>query len=375
MIPFRYASTRISTGSSRASYGSPFTWMNQIIGLAWIISARRNWTVHRSNRKLTCPSAYSTPPAHVAAWPSCNGDGRLRASLATTYRASPAYSSSSRSVHTLSGGMTVSGSSRLPDTAGSVRDREMRRTFRVCDAREAIVSSELAERVVELRQRGRTPKEIARALGLRPADVTPVIRAIGAQAPKREAPVAGCWVTGRWSDRLGVTGHADWPGLPAAESESGESGLVGVLVARDTGSTVVACGFLVDVFCLGVKDTNGPKTMDRRKLPAFTRTFFSAWSGQPSVAAPLDLARHVVFGAVDYARSLGFEPHLEFAKGAALLGDWEAGSSDVTFGRDGKPMFINGPHDDTYAILAKLRKAVGEGNYDRLIMPGPRSIG
>ena len=147
--------------------------------------------------------------------------------------------------------------------------------FLACGSREAMVSSELAERVAELRQKGRTPKEIARALGLRPADVMPVIRAIAAQAPKREAPVAGCWVTGHWSDGLGVTGHADWPGLPAAESESGESGLVGVLVARDTGSTVLACGFLVDVFCLGVKDTNGPKTMDRRKLPGLHPDVFS----------------------------------------------------------------------------------------------------
>ncbi len=64
-----------------------------------------------------------------------------------------------------------------------------------------MVSSELAERVAELRQKGRTPKEIARVLGLRPAEVTPLIRAIGAQAPKPEAPVAGCWVTGHWSDR------------------------------------------------------------------------------------------------------------------------------------------------------------------------------
>ncbi len=234
------------------------------------------------------------------------------------------------------------------------------------------MSSELAERVAELRQNGRTPKEIARALGLRPADVTPLIRAIGAQAPKREAPVAGCWVTEHWSDRLSVTGHDDWPGLPAAESESGESGLVGILLARDTGSTVVACGFLVDVFCLGVKDTNGPKTMDRRKLPDFTRTFFSAWPGQASVAAPLDLARHVVFGAVDYARSLGFEPHPDFARGAALLGDWEADSSDVTFGRDGKPFYINGPRDDTYGNMAKLRRTVGAGNFDYLVQfPGP----
>src|SRR5262249_29989018 len=104
-----------------------------------------------------------------------------------------------------------------------------------CGSREAALSSELAERVIELRQKGGTPKEIARALGLRPADVMPIIRAIGAQAPRREAPVAGCWVTEHWSDKLGVTGHADWPGMSSPESESGESGLVGVLVARDTG--------------------------------------------------------------------------------------------------------------------------------------------
>jgi hypothetical protein len=170
---------------------------------------------------------------------------------------------------------------------------------------EATLSSELTERVAELRRKGRTPKEIARALGLRPADVMPVIRSIGAQAPKREAPVAGCWVTGHWADRLGVTGHADWPGLPAAESESGESGLVGVLVARDTGSTVLACGFLVDVFCLGVKDTNGPKTMDRRKLPDFTRTFFSAWPrDEAGTADVLDGSRRRgCAGAVDRRRS------------------------------------------------------------------------
>lgn len=239
------------------------------------------------------------------------------------------------------------------------------------DSREAALSSELAERVTELRQQGRTPKEIARTLGLKPAEVMPLIRAIGAQAPKREAPVAGCWVTDHWSDKLAVTGHADWPGMSPPEPDSGESGLVGVLVARDHGSTVSVCGFLVDVFCLGVKNTNGPKTMDRRKLPDFTWAFFTSWSNR-AIPAPLELARHVVFGAVDYARSLGFEPHPDFARGAALLGDWETGSSDVTFGQDGKPFYINGPHDDTYGTMAKLRKTVDKGNFDYLIQfPGP----
>ena len=134
---------------------------------------------------------------------------------------------------------------------------------------------------------------------------------------------------------------------------------------------LLACGFLVDVFCLGVKNTNGPKTVDRRKLPDFARTFFSAWSHRPPVPAPLELARHIVFGAVDYARSLGFEPHPDFAKSAALLGDWETGSSDVTFGCDGKPYYINGPRDDTYGTMAKLRQTLGDGNFDYLIqLPG-----
>jgi len=236
---------------------------------------------------------------------------------------------------------------------------------------EAALTSELVERVSELRRKGRTPKEIARVLGLKPADVMPVIRAIAAQAPKREAPVAGCWVTEHWADKLSVTGHADWPGVSRPESESGESGLAGVLVARETGSTVLACGFLVDVFCLGVKDTNGPKTMNRRKLPDFARNFFSAWSNQSPVPAPLELARHIVYGAVDYARSLGFEPHHDFARGAALLGDWEEESSDVRFGRDGKPFYINGPRDNTYGVMAKLRQTAGDGNFDYLVQfPG-----
>jgi|SRR5271169_6335653 len=57
-----------------------------------------------------------------------------------------------------------------------------------------MTSPELIEQVRELRQRGRTAKEIARALGLSPAAVAPLIRTVAAAQPKREAPLAGCWV-------------------------------------------------------------------------------------------------------------------------------------------------------------------------------------
>lgn len=223
----------------------------------------------------------------------------------------------------------------------------------------AMPSQEIVERIAQLRRDGRTPKEIARALGLKPAEVAPLIRAVGAAAPRREAELVGCWVTDGWSDGLTVNGHPEWPGVRAAGD--GESGLMSVLVAREHGSGVSACGYLVDVWCLGVKDCIGPKTMDRRKLPDFVSLYFRTFS-RPPVAAPLDLARHAVFGAVDYARGLGLEPHPDFAKCAGHLGEWN-GSSDITFGRDGMPLYMPGPHDNVHAVMSTLRKAVGDGNF------------
>jgi hypothetical protein len=220
-------------------------------------------------------------------------------------------------------------------------------------------SPDLIERVAELRRNGRTPKEIARALGLKPAEVAPLIRVVGAAAPKVEAAVAGCWVSDSWAARLTVKGHSDWPGVQAATED--DAGLVDVVVAREHGSSVTACAYLVDTWCLGVKNCVGPKSMDRRRLPDFVSHVFSAAKHTP-VPAPLDLAQHLVFGAVDYARGMGLEPHSDFAKCAHILGEW-TGSSDIAFGRDGVPMYMQGPHDDMFAILATLRKTVGDGNF------------
>jgi hypothetical protein len=222
---------------------------------------------------------------------------------------------------------------------------------------------ELIERVRELRQRGRTPKEIARILGLPPAAVAPLIRAVAAAQPAREAALIGCWMNQGWAAGLTVAGHPEWPGVDAT-TESDESGLVNILVARDKGSSVSVCGYLVDAWCLGVKDALGPKSVDRRKLPGFIDWYFRSYD-QPPLAAPIDLARHLVFGAVKYAHELGFEPHTDFAGCVNHLGPWE-GSSDITFGREGKPMYIQGPYDDAARIIRTLRRSVGDDNFHYL---------
>ena len=78
------------------------------------------------------------------------------------------------------------------------------------------------------------------------------------------------------------------------------------------------------------------------------------------VAAFID-AEHVL--DVEYARKLGFEPHADYGRAAGYLGAWD-GECELTFGRDGKPMYIFGPHDDGEKIIRKLRRRLGDGNYD-----------
>jgi hypothetical protein len=226
---------------------------------------------------------------------------------------------------------------------------------------------ELKERVRALRERGRSPKEIARALKLPPATIAPLVRAIAAEAGpgSAEPVVAGCWVSAGWASGLTVHGRPDWPSTdaPGYFDELGPSGLVTVLVAVERGgSKVAACGYLVDVYCLGVKNALGPRGVDRRKLPEFVHQYFNAYD-EPPLPAPIDLARHLVLGAVAYARELGFEPHPDFAAAAACLEPW-TGPSAISFGLNGKPFYMEGPHDNAASVIKTLERSVGQGNFD-----------
>ena len=80
--------------------------------------------------------------------------------------------------------------------------------------------------------------------------------------------------------------------------EDGMTGLAAVVVARrHRPQRVSVCGYLVDTFCLGVKNTLGPELMHERDLPGFLHTFLTSFEavGQP-LAVPLELGRHLVWG-------------------------------------------------------------------------------
>jgi len=232
--------------------------------------------------------------------------------------------------------------------------------------------SQQASGVHALRAQGLGPKQIARRLGMRPAEVLALLNRPLTETPGQRTPEVRCWVSSSWAKELRVNGHSEWPGLDDDSAALG--GLVCVLVARrHRHDKVSVCGYLVDVHCLGVKNALGPRLMDEPDLVAFRRYFFGAFDADP-VAAPLELAQQLVFGAVDYARGLGFEPHADYADVVGHLGD-RVGGCDIEFGRDDMPFFVQGPYDDARHILQTLDASVGPGNYHFLMTASPYAVG
>lgn len=219
-------------------------------------------------------------------------------------------------------------------------------------------NAELLAQVRRLRGEGRSPKEIARAIGVSPSVVAPLVRAVAGEhrATTGSPDVVGCWVNNGWSQGLTVDESRGW--VDERPSEDGTGGLVSVLVARrHRFDKVSVCGYLADVYCLGVKNVLGPDIMDDLALHRFLPTYYGAYPYGWQEAS-IELAQHIVFGAVEYARGLGFEPHAGFPQAADHLGAWDSQPA-ITFGMDGKPHYISGPHDNPRKVVKTLERTVG----------------
>ncbi len=222
-----------------------------------------------------------------------------------------------------------------------------------------MIDKELLRHARALRAEGLPPKQIARRLGVRPAVAADLVRTIAVENGDAQEQI-DCWINARWSAGLTVSGHPEWR-EPGGEGHA--SGLVTVLVARRRRHrrAVTVCVYLLDVYCLGVKNALGPERLDDERLRGRTRQVFGGYD-EPPIPAPVELARELVFGAVDYARALGFDPHPDFEPARAHLGPWGAPSS-ITFGRNGTPTYIQGPYDDPRHVIRTLRRAVGRKGF------------
>ena len=153
-----------------------------------------------------------------------------------------------------------------------------------------------------------------------------------------------------------------------------EQGLATILVSRRQLDEHLAFGvFLVDIFCLGLKNTFA--NVDFSESRYVREVVGRVYEQQASEPCDSELAHQIIYGAIAYARQFGFKPNKDFRLSQHLLDAPESiGPSDIEFGKDGKPLFISGPDDNVQKILHQLQATAGEGQYDYLCPVGPANI-
>jgi hypothetical protein len=159
----------------------------------------------------------------------------------------------------------------------------------------------------------------------------------------KEAPVFECLI------------NPDWQ----------ESGLARILLSRrQSNGNLIIGTYLVDVLCLGLKNTfcNADISQDEYE--------YKLKAGMYRDKLPINchprLAHRIIYGGIEYAKALGFSPQKDFAMSRHVLD--EPSEVDLTipveFGRGGKPVYIAGPEDDVERIMRQLGKKAGEGSFN-----------
>jgi hypothetical protein len=148
-----------------------------------------------------------------------------------------------------------------------------------------------------------------------------------------------------------------------------DQGLGSVVVARFPGADAEAGVFLVDTYCQGAKDAFYAR-VPQSEFDAVTLDQILAPDEREAIDPPS--VRKLVESAVAYARRLGFAPHPDYRKGCRVFGGIKAEQSTAqfTFGKDGKPCYVQGRHDsfDTcLRILRQLRSHCGADNFDFVV--------
>jgi hypothetical protein len=132
-----------------------------------------------------------------------------------------------------------------------------------------------------------------------------------------------------------------------------EAGIGEVIFSRKMPEGRIAmAGFLLDVFCLGVKDALFKVLSE----PEY-RALLSRWSEHQRFR-PIDptCARKLVEEAEAYARDLGLSPHPDYHTARKIFGDVDPSACRMRFefGKDGKPLYASGPYDS----LEKSRRII-----------------
>ena len=155
----------------------------------------------------------------------------------------------------------------------------------------------------------------------------------------------------------------EWPIVETLVPETLLSQGIGQLLItrRLSDGRLAVANFLVDVYCLGVKNAywNIISEWEYDKLKRKVTELGVLHPVTPEYFAKL------IYGAVEFARAIGIAPHPDYGHARLLLAgiDPSLCADEFTYGKEGKPFYINGPHDSAekiQVIMHKVNLAGGE---------------
>ena len=149
-----------------------------------------------------------------------------------------------------------------------------------------------------------------------------------------------------------------------------EAGSFLIIISRQhTSGNITFCLYLVDLGCLGIKETYFHFNVPPETMEEAIKKFEIENMALNEI--PYELAHNIIHAAVDYARKYGFEPCKDFTSITCHFLEEETDkipSMDIHCGgKSGKPIYFN-TGSETPArekqILAQLEKIAGEGNFN-----------
>ena len=153
-----------------------------------------------------------------------------------------------------------------------------------------------------------------------------------------------------------------------------ESGLGTAIVTRRTlEGDIAICAFIVDVFCLGVKNALFKVVSENEYEHSLKPQIIESNNGIEFEKIHQTCARKLIEGAVQYANNLGFNSHPDYKNTKNIFGDIDSSACPVKFvyGKEGKPYYMRGPNEsmnDSKKIIDKLSKKCGEDGFDYVVI-------
>jgi len=155
-----------------------------------------------------------------------------------------------------------------------------------------------------------------------------------------------------------------------------ESGIGNVVISRLLpGGDIGVCAYIVDVFCLGVKNALFTLSNSEHYENVIKMRLCESHEAEFEIV-PAAFAKNIIVGAVGYAKNLGLSPHKDYQKYKIFLADIDSSdcNENFVFGENGKPFYIRGPKEtaiQSKKIINLLHKNCGEGNYNYLLATNP----